>query len=98
MAAGAKIVKATTRGRITIPIEYRRQLGCEGEGSWRIALTDRGMTLRPVDTEDQSSWLEELYEHFAPARAEAIERGYTDEEINSWIDEAVTAVRAERPE
>ena len=36
---------------------------------------------------DTSDWFERLYEHFAPMRQEAIERGYTEDEINGWIDE-----------
>jgi hypothetical protein len=43
---------------------------------------------------DNSDWFERLYERFAPARSEAIERGYTEDEINQWIDEAVAEVRA----
>lgn len=40
-----------------------------------------------------SPWLRELYDYFAPVRAEAIEKGYTEEEINSAIDAALQAVR-----
>jgi len=50
---------------------------------------------REIDhTLDDTDWFERLYDHFAPVRAEAIEKGYTDDEINAWIDEAVAAVRA----
>jgi hypothetical protein len=40
-----------------------------------------------------SPWLKELYDLFAPARAEAAK--YSEEEINTAIDEAVKAVREE---
>ncbi len=43
-----------------------------------------------------SPWLAELYERFAPIRQEAIDRGYTEEDINDAIDAAVTAVRQMR--
>jgi len=40
--------------------------------------------------------LKEIYEMFADARQEAIDKGYTEEEINQWIDEAVEASRRDR--
>jgi hypothetical protein len=40
-----------------------------------------------------SGWLKELYDYFAPVRHEAGAKGYSDEEINAAIDEAVRAVR-----
>ena len=41
-----------------------------------------------------SPWLAESYQRFAPIRQEAVEAGYTEEEINNAIDQAVAAVRA----
>ncbi len=43
-----------------------------------------------------SPWLAELYQRFAPVRQEAIDRGYTEDDINDAIDAAVTAVRQMR--
>lgn len=40
-----------------------------------------------------SPWLKELYEYYAPVRQEAIDKGYTEEEINRAIDQAVAEVR-----
>jgi len=40
--------------------------------------------------------LKELYHYFAPVREEAIAKGYTEEEINAAIDEAVRASRADQ--
>ncbi len=56
------------------------------------------MEMETSDTSEQnpdrgSSWLRELYDYFAPVREEALEKGYTEEEINAAIDEAVRAVR-----
>jgi bifunctional DNA-binding transcriptional regulator/antitoxin component of YhaV-PrlF toxin-antitoxin module len=98
MSATQKIVKSTKNGQITIPIEFRKLLDNDGESLWQVTLDDNELRVSPVRTIEggDSDWYERLYERFAPARAEAIERGYTDEEINGWIDEAVAAVRAKR--
>lgn len=96
MVTSRKIVKSSKNGQITIPIEFRKQLGNEGEALWQVTLDDHELRVSPVRMVESadSDWYERLYERFAPARAEAIERGYTDDEINSWIDEAVAEVRA----
>jgi hypothetical protein len=52
----------------------------------------------PLDASEGSPWFKELYKRFAPIRQEAIDKGYTEEEINSWIDEALRASRADRDE
>lgn len=49
-----------------------------------------------VVAEPGSLWLQELYALFAPWRAIAEERGYTEEEINADIDAAIEEVRAAR--
>ena len=64
-------------------------------------MTAKGDQLRnePVRSAEHlqgSAWFRELYEMFAPVRQEAIDKGYTDEEINTWIDEALRASRADR--
>lgn len=98
MSGSSKIVKSTRNGQITIPIEFRKQLAHEGEALWQVTLEDHELKLAPVRAVEASNadWYERLYERFAPVRAEAIERGYTDEEMNAWIDEAVSAVRLKR--
>lgn len=48
---------------------------------------------REGETTQGSSWFRELYGYFASARQEILECGYTEEEINDAIDEAVAAVR-----
>lgn len=96
-AARSVDVRPRRDGRITIPAEFRRKLGIGEETTLRLTVADGELRLKPVETPetDGSSWFRRLYDEFAPARAEAIEKGYTDEEINGWIDEAVAAVRAE---
>ncbi len=50
--------------------------------------------LQTVPDAAGSPWLAELYRRFAPVRQEAVEEGYTEEEINEAIDRAIKAVRA----
>jgi hypothetical protein len=42
--------------------------------------------------------LKELYEYFAPAREEVLEKGMTEEEVDAAIDQAVEAVRSKQHE
>jgi bifunctional DNA-binding transcriptional regulator/antitoxin component of YhaV-PrlF toxin-antitoxin module len=92
-----KIVRPLRSGQITIPIEFRKQLGIDERSVLQLTLADGELRLKPLAVREQGSpWLRELYEYFAPVRQEAIERGYTEEEINAAIDEAVAAARAER--
>ncbi len=44
-------------------------------------------------TTNDSAWFVELYTLFASVRAEIIERGIGEEEVNADIDAAVRAVR-----
>jgi bifunctional DNA-binding transcriptional regulator/antitoxin component of YhaV-PrlF toxin-antitoxin module len=95
--AQTKIVRQLRHGQITIPIEFRRELGLSEDRILQMTLTEGELRLNPVVIGKQVAdpeWLRKLYEYFAPARAEAIEKGYTEEEINEAIDAAVAAVRA----
>lgn len=94
-----KIVRPLRGGQITIPIEFRKQLGIDDRSLLQLTLAEGELRLKPLAVREQkqgSPWLRELYEYFAPVRQEAVERGYTEEEINAAIDEAVAAARAER--
>ncbi len=94
-----KLVRPLRSGQITIPIAFRKQLGIGADTLLQLTLDEGELRLKPVQVADEpkgSPWLRELYDYFAPARQEAIDKGYTEEEINGWIDEAVAAVRAER--
>ncbi len=44
-----RTVKETTRGRITLPAEFRRKLGVDGEGLWEMSLVDGSLRLVPID-------------------------------------------------
>ncbi|TXH13759.1 MAG: hypothetical protein E6R00_09845 [Gammaproteobacteria bacterium] len=94
----SRIVHVLRGGQITIPIEFRRELGIEDASLVEVTLTESGdLAVHPVETKPKgSAWLRELYEAFAPVRQEAVDKGYTEEEINEWIDEAIREVRTER--
>jgi len=64
-----------------------------------VTVVDGELRLQPVEVEqrpEETDWFRRLYDYFAPARAEAEEKGYTDEQINEWIDEAIAAYRREQ--
>ncbi len=93
-----RIVRSTRDGRLTIPAEFRKELGIDAETRLQLTLKDGEILVRPVGqaAATGSPWLRELYEYFAPVRQEAEEKGYTDEQINEWIDEALAAYRREQ--
>jgi bifunctional DNA-binding transcriptional regulator/antitoxin component of YhaV-PrlF toxin-antitoxin module len=96
-----KLVRPLRGGQITIPIEFRRALGLDRPGAIvQLSLHDGELRLRPVHAESTgagSPWFAQLYDLLAPVREEAITKGYSEEEINAWIDEAIQAVRARKP-
>lgn len=92
----SRIVRLPPDGRITIPCEFRRQLGVEGETQLEITLSNGELRLRPLRTPDPaagSAWLKDLYDLLAPVR-EAATR-YREEEINATIDAAIRATRGQ---
>lgn len=93
----SKTVHLLRGGQITIPIEFRRELGIEDGSLMEVTLADGKLTMVPQETKPKGSeYLRELYEIFEPVRQEIREKGYTEEEVNQWIDEAIAEVRAER--
>ena len=94
-----KIVRQLRSGQITIPVEFRRELGIEGDGMLQMTLLDGELRIKPLHVREDrtgSPWLKDLYNYFAPVREEAIAKGYSEEEINAAIDEAVRASRADQ--
>ena len=94
-----RVVRTARDGRLVIPSEFRDALGLNGDTVLEITLVEGELRIKPAgeaEPEVGSPWLKELYDYFAPARQEAIDKGYTDEEINAWIDQAVAEVRAEQ--
>ncbi|MCO5222235.1 MAG: AbrB/MazE/SpoVT family DNA-binding domain-containing protein [Thermomicrobiales bacterium] len=94
----SRTVHVLRGGQITIPIEFRRALGIEEGSLVQVTFAEPGtLTLSAVEaTPKGSAYLRELYEAFAPVRQEAIDKGYTEDEINEWIDQAIREVRTER--
>lgn len=93
-----KIVRQLRSGQITIPVEFRRELGIEGEGVLQMTLQEGELRIRPVRASERAAdatWYRELYDYFAPVREEILARGIGEQEVNDDIDAAVRAVRAE---
>jgi AbrB family looped-hinge helix DNA binding protein len=95
-----KLVRSLRNGQLTIPIEFRRQLGIEDGTILQVSVTDgQELRIKPVGSPNDSTgslWLRDLYAYFAPVRAEAEARGLTEAEIDAAIDAAVRAVRERR--
>lgn len=92
-----KFIKPLRGGQITIPSDFRKELGIESDTLLQISLMQGELRIKPVkavETVGGSPWLKELYDYFAPVREEAKKKGYTEKEINDTIDAAVKAVRA----
>ena len=99
MVARSKIVQQLRGGQITIPIEFRRELGIEPNSLLRVTLDEGALKVEPVHVEERrigSPWAKELYDYFAPVREQILADGYSEEEVNADIDAAIAEVRAER--
>ena len=91
-----KFVQSLRSGQITIPAEFRKQLGIDKGTVLQLSLTDGELRIKPfkvADTAAGSPWMKDLYRMFAPVRREIGKRKYTDREIDTAIDKAVRAVR-----
>ena len=98
-ATTTRVVRMTEDGRLEIPAEFRTALGIEAGTDVLLSVKDGALRLQPIlngGEGDGSPWLRQLYDYFEPWRREAEEKGYTDEQINEWIDEALAASRRER--
>ncbi len=68
-----RIVRLTSTGQITIPEEFRRELGITDETMLAISLFHGELRLAPImatDAHHGSPWLRQLYDQLAPVRAE----------------------------
>ena len=89
-----RIVRPLRGGQITIPSEFRKQLAIGPDSLLELSLVEGELRMRPVSvapTVAGSSWLKELYDAFAPVRAQAQQHRPT--EIDAAIESAVKAVR-----
>jgi AbrB family looped-hinge helix DNA binding protein len=94
-----RVVRSVRGGQITIPAEFRKKLGIDADTLLEISLFDGELRITPLTVTSHaagSPWLKELYDYFAPVRDEAEDKGYSEEEINTAIDDAVQAVRQQR--
>lgn len=91
-----RLVRVQEKGQVTLPAAMRKRLGLKKGDLVAVTPTDGGMLIKPVEVKEQqgSPWLRELYEYFAPVRAEILARGLSEEEVNADIDAAVREVRA----
>ena len=91
-----RLIRPLRSGQITIPVEFRKKLGINEESLLQLTLADGELRLRPVhvaESKESSDWLKQLYERFAPVRAEA--ESMSEEEIDLAIMQAIRAVREE---
>ncbi len=91
-----RLIRPLRSGQITIPIEFRKKLGINEKSLLQLTLADGELRLRPVhvaESKESSDWLKQLYERFAPVRAEA--ESMSEEEIDLAIMQAIRAVREE---
>ena len=99
MSTPTKIVRQLRGGQITIPVEFRRELGIESDTLFQVSIEDGSLRITPVRIgagSTDSRWIKEFYDYFAPVRESIAAAGYSEEEVNADIDAAIRAVRAER--
>ena len=85
-------------GRFAIPANYCEALGITDDTLLRVVLQDGELRITAdggAKARTGSSWLRELYDYYAPVRAEILARGISQEELYADIDEAIEEVRAE---
>jgi bifunctional DNA-binding transcriptional regulator/antitoxin component of YhaV-PrlF toxin-antitoxin module len=90
----ARIVRQLRSGQVTIPSDFRKELGITDDSLLEITLIHGELRIKPVQMRTQakdSAWLQELYQYFAPSRLEATK--HSEEEVNADIDAAVKEVR-----
>jgi AbrB family looped-hinge helix DNA binding protein len=92
-----KLVKQLRHGQITIPKEFGEALGLDKNDLLSIALSGGKLEIEPVKVTARGKgapWARELYQMFAPVQASL--EGYSEEENNQAIDEAVREVRGRK--
>jgi len=92
-----KVVRPLRNGQITIPAEFRTRLEINEQSLLELSLVGDELRLKPVHVSKRavnSEWARELYEMFAPIRAET--RKQSEKQVNADIDQAVAAVRRKR--
>jgi bifunctional DNA-binding transcriptional regulator/antitoxin component of YhaV-PrlF toxin-antitoxin module len=94
-----RIVRPLRSGQVTIPAEFRRRLGFDDDTLLRMTLAGGELRIVPLQVTEPDAgpdWLDELYDYYAPIRAEVAARGISEEEVKRDIDAAIAEVRAEQ--
>lgn len=89
-----RIVRQLRSGQVTIPANFRKELGIGEDTLLQMTLDHGELRIRPVQVRaggEGSAWLKELYERFGPVREEAADM--SEGEIDAEIDRAVAHVR-----
>jgi AbrB family looped-hinge helix DNA binding protein len=91
-----KIVRQLRNGQITIPKDFRDELGIEPDDLLEVNMIGGILQVRRVkaSAKEGSPWLLELYNAFAPVRESLSD--LSEQEINDAIDEALREVRASK--
>lgn len=91
-----KTVHVLRGGQVTIPIEFRRELGIEDSSLMELTLSNGMLTMQPVETRSKGSqWLRDVYDAFEPVRREIREKGMSEDEVDALIEDAFEEVRAD---
>ncbi len=96
MKSSVKLVRPLRNGQITIPAEFRARLEITEQSLLELVLVGDELRLKPVRVTPakNSEWARELYETFAPVRAETAKQ--SEKQVNADIAKAVAAVRRKR--
>ena len=89
-----QLIRPLRSGQITIPVTLRSKLGIDDQTILQVRVTGQELRIKPVkivSPAKSSPWLKDLYDHFSEVRREA--KRYSEQEINSVIDQAVKATR-----
>ncbi len=91
-----KFVRQLRHGQMTIPKEFREAMHLGSDDMLAVTLRGDKLQVEAVRTDASttgSQWARDLYEMFAPVRKSL--EGYTEQEINDAIDEALRAYRSD---
>jgi AbrB family looped-hinge helix DNA binding protein len=90
-----KIVRSLRSGQITIPAEFRRQLGIDEHSLLQLTLSEGELRIKPMVMDERthgSPWLKDAYDAFAAVRS--VTERHSDQDIDEAIEVALKAVRA----
>jgi len=90
-----KIVQPLRGGQITIPVDFRRELGIDQNTALQMVLLKGELRVKPIRiVETCSSWFKDLYELFGRVRKQSL--SYSEKEINRQINQALKEIRKNR--